>query len=271
AGVIAIVALLEQAGVAREATWMWGYVAAAGLMAVGIAATLLATEPPPPERSAMSSNPLTRVLTTAFEAFREFLTRNMAVAVLVFVVLYKFCDAFAGVLTAPFVIAIGFDKLTYAGVVKGVGFAAALAGGFAGGMVARALPLSTSLWIGGVLQLLSNLSFSALALIGPNVPALTATIVVENFTGSIGTVIFVAYLSALCGVRLHTATQFALLTALAAVGRTTLASGGGYVAEASGWALFFFITALSAIPSLALLAFLQMRGHFAPLEAARKS
>ena len=190
---------------------------------------------------------------------------------LVFVVLYKFCDAFAGVLTAPFVIAIGFDKLTYAGVVKGVGFAAALGGGFAGGMVARALPLSTSLWIGGMLQLLSNLAFSALALIGPNVPALTATIVVENFTGSIGTVIFVAYLSALCGVRLHTATQFALLTALAAVGRTTLASGGGYVAEASGWALFFLITALSAIPSLALLAWLQMRGHFAPLQAARKN
>ncbi len=271
AGVIAIVALLEQSGVAREATWMWGYVAAAVLMAVGIAATLFATEPPPPERTAMPRNPLTRVLATAFEAFREFLTRDMAVAVLVFVVLYKFCDAFAGVLTAPFVIAIGFDKLTYAGVVKGVGFAAALGGGFAGGMVARALPLSTSLWIGGMLQLLSNLAFSALALIGPNVPALTATIVVENFTGSIGTVIFVAYLSALCGVRLHTATQFALLTALAAVGRTTLASGGGYVAEASGWALFFLITALSAIPSLALLAWLQMRGHFAPLQAARKN
>ena len=271
AGVIAIVALLEQSDVAREATWMWGYVAAAVLMAVGIAATLFATEPPPPERTAMPRNPLTRVLATAFEAFREFLTRDMAVAVLVFIVLYKFCDAFAGVLTAPFVIAIGFDKLTYAGAVKGVGFAAALGGGFAGGMVARALPLSTSLWIGGVLQLLSNLAFSALALIGPNVPALTATIVVENFTGSTGTVIFVAYLSALCGVRLHTATQFALLTALAAVGRTTLASGGGYVAEASGWALFFLITALSAIPSLALLAWLQMRGHFTPLQAARKN
>ena len=180
--------------------------------------------------------------------------------------LYKFCDAFAGVLTAPFVINIGFDKAVYAAIVKGVGFAAALIGGFAGGVVARALPLSTSLWIGGILQMVSNLSFSWLALIGTSVPALTATIVFENFTGSIGTVIFVAYLSALCGVRLHTATQFALLTALAAVGRTTLASGGGFVAEETGWAIFFAITSLAAIPGLLLLAWLQARGHFRLLD-----
>jgi PAT family beta-lactamase induction signal transducer AmpG len=70
----------------------------------------------------------------------------------------------------------------------------------------------------------------------------------------------------LCQDRAHTATQFALLTALAAVGRTTLASGGGFVAEATGWGIFFTITALSAIPSLFLLAWLQGRGHFAALE-----
>ena len=85
----------------------------------------------------------------------------------------------------------------------------------------------------------------------------------ENFTGAIGTVIFVAYLSALCGDRAHTATQYALLTALAAVGRTTLASGGGFIAEddrLGDW--FFAITAVSAIPSLLLLWWLQARGHF---------
>jgi MFS transporter, PAT family, beta-lactamase induction signal transducer AmpG len=66
----------------------------------------------------------------------------------------------------------------------------------------------------------------------------------------------------LCGDRAHTATQFALLTALASTGRTTLASGGGFVAEASGWAWFFAITAVAAIPSLILLWWLQRRGHF---------
>jgi PAT family beta-lactamase induction signal transducer AmpG len=266
AGVIALAAWFGHLGIPLQATWTFGYLAAAALMGVGLIASLLATEPPAPENLEKNLNPVARVLTTAFGAFQEFLTRDAAVLILLFVVLYKFCDAFAGVLTAPFVISIGFDKAVYAAIVKGVGFAAALIGGFFGGMVARAWPLSTSLWIGGILQMVSNLAFSWLALIGTSVPALTATIVFENFTGSIATVIFVAYLSALCGVRLHTATQFALLTALAAVGRTTLASGGGFVVEETGWALFFVITSLAAIPGLALLAWLQMRGHFRELE-----
>jgi PAT family beta-lactamase induction signal transducer AmpG len=266
AGVIALAAWFGHLGVPLQVTWSWGYIAAALLMGVGLIASLLATEPPAPENPEKDNNPVTRVFLTAFGAFQEFLTRDSAILILLFVVLYKFCDAFAGVLTAPFVISIGFDKAVYAAIVKGVGFAAALIGGFAGGMVARALPLSTSLWIGGILQMVSNLSFSWLALIGTSVPALTATIVFENFTGSIGTVIFVAYLSALCGVRLHTATQFALLTALAAVGRTTLASGGGFVAEETGWVLFFAITSLAAIPGLLLLAWLQARGHFKLLD-----
>ncbi|MGD9923614.1 MAG: MFS transporter [Pseudorhodoplanes sp.] len=267
AGVITLTWWLAQIGVSPDTVWMWGYLAAAVLVSVGIFASLMATEPAAPEGVVdRKRDPVSRVLITAFGAFREFLTRPEAIVILLFVVLYKFCDAFAGVLTGPFVIGIGFDKATYAAVVKGVGLASALIGGFAGGMVAAALPLSTSLWIGGILQLLSNLAFAWLALIGPNVPALTATIIVENFCGAIGTVIFVAYLSALCGVRAHTATQFALLTALAAIGRTTLSSGGGFIAESTGWFWFFVISSLVAIPSLMLLAWLQMRGHFRELE-----
>jgi PAT family beta-lactamase induction signal transducer AmpG len=264
AGVVALVAWFEYIGSARDTVWLWGYLAAAVLMLIGIVTTLSAREPASPANPHhdAAANPLRRVVATAVGAFGEFLTRDSAVAILLFVVLYKFCDAFAGVLTAAFVIDIGFDKATYAAIVKGVGLAAALLGGFAGGMIARALPLSTSLWVGGILQMASNLVFSWQALVGVNTAALAVTIVVENFTGAIGTVIFVAYLSALCGDRAHTATQFALLTALASTGRTTLASGGGFVAEASGWAWFFAITAVAAIPSLILLWWLQRRGHF---------
>jgi PAT family beta-lactamase induction signal transducer AmpG len=235
-----LVTWFESIGIDRGAVWAWGYAAAGAAMIVGLAATLLAREPAPPSPApAEAGNPLRRVGATAFGAFAEFLTRESAILILLFVVLYKFCDAFAGALTAAFVIDIGFDRATYAAVVKGVGLAAALIGGFAGGMIARALPLSTSLWIGGILQMASNLVFAWQAWMGVDVAALTVTIVVENFTGAIGTVIFVAYLSALCGDRLHTATQFALLTALAAVGRTTLASGSGFIAEDTGWAWFF--------------------------------
>lgn len=264
AGVIAIVAVIETMDVARDKAWMWGYVAAALCMAVGMLATFLAREPEPPARrdGAAGEGALSRVFATAYGAFAEFLSRPNAVTILLFVLLYKFSDAFAGVLTAPFVIALGFDKATYAAIVKGVGLAAALLGGFAGGVLARSVSLVTCLWIGGILQMTSNLAFSAQAIVGVNVPFLTGAIIVENFCGAIGTVVFVAYLSALCGARQHTATQYALLTALTAVGRTFLASGGGFVAEATGWPLFFAITALAGIPGLMLLAYLQSRRHF---------
>jgi len=264
AGVIALVAYLETQGAVRAHVWAYGYLAAAGFVVVGMIATLMAREPSAPVREE-GVGALARVAATAAGAFSEFLSRQQALTILLFVLLYKFCDAFAGVLTAPFVISIGFDKATYAAIVKGVGLAAALAGGFAGGFIARALPLATCLWVGGILQILSNLAFTAQALIGVNTAALTATIVVENFTGAIGTVIFVAYLSALCGARAHTATQYALLTALTAVGRTFLASGGGFIAEATGWPVFFIITAVAGLPGLALLAYLQARGHFRSL------
>jgi PAT family beta-lactamase induction signal transducer AmpG len=270
AGVLLLVAWFEVIGIERADVWAWGYVAAALMVGVGLIASLLAKEPPAPENALPREESVAkRVVQTAVGAFGEFLSRHLAVAILLFVVLFKFCDAFAGVLTSAFVIDIGFDKATYAGVVKGVGFAAALIGGFAGGFIARALPLSTSLWIAGILQMASNLVFSWQAYMGVNLPALTLTIVVENFTGAIGTVIFVAYISALCGTRAHTATQYALLTALAAVGRTFLASSAGFVAEETGWAWFFAVTAVAALPGLAILAFLQARGHFRELAEQR--
>ncbi len=272
AGVIGFVAWLEHIGAAREWVWAWGYAAAALFLAVGLVATLLAREPPAPEKPAVEgprTGALARVLDTAFGAFREFLARDFAVLILLFAVLFKFCDAFAGVMTGPFVLAIGFDKAAYAAIVKGVGLASALLGGIAGGVIARALPLSTSLWIAAFLQMGSNLVFVWQTYVGANHAALTVTIMIENFTGAIGTVIFVAYLSALCRDRIHTATQFALLTALAAVGRTTLASGGGFLAESAGWIWFFTLTALSALPSLVLLRWLDQRGHFAELERAK--
>jgi PAT family beta-lactamase induction signal transducer AmpG len=272
AGALFMVSGFEALGFTKQAAWTWGYVAMAALVVIGIATTLAATEP---DRSAKvlaahaGENPALRVMKAAVGAFSEFLTREMAFVVLAFVVLYKFCDAFAGTMTAPFVIDLGFTRNDYAAIVKGVGLAATLIGGFAGGFVARAYPLVTCLWIGAILQAVSNLVFAWLALVGTDYWALTAAIIAENFTGAIGTVIFVAYLSALCQSPLHTATQFALLTALAAVGRTYLSSGAGYLADATGWPMFFIISALIALPSLLLLVWLQQRAHFVGLGKPR--
>ncbi len=272
AGALFLVSAYEGTGLPRGAAWMWGYVTMAALVLIGTVTALAATEPAQSARAdaaVRAETAFTRVMHAAVGAFSEFLARRDAWAALAFVVLYKFTDAFSGTMTAPFVIDLGFTRNDYAAIVKGVGLAATLIGGFAGGYVARRYSLATSLWIGGVLQAIANLSFSWLAFVGVNQWALAFAITAENFTSAIGTVIFVAYLSALCQNPLHTATQYALLTALAAVGRTYLSSGAGYVAKATGWPLFFAICVLVAIPSLILLAWLQRRGHFDGLGTVR--
>src|SRR6478609_73887 len=228
AGALFIVSGFEDTGIPRTSAWMWGYVVMAAMVLIGTITALAATEPEQSvraEAATQTGTAFARVLHAAIGAFSEFLSRKDALAALAFVVLFKFTDAFSGTMTAPFVIDLGFTRNDYAAIVKGVGLAATLIGGFAGGFVARRYPLTTSLWIGGVLQAVSNLVFAWLALVGVNQWALAFAITAENFTSAIGTVIFVAYLSALCQNPLHTATQYALLTALAAVGRTYLSSG----------------------------------------------
>jgi PAT family beta-lactamase induction signal transducer AmpG len=259
-------------GFARDTAWTLGYAAMALLVIVGLIAAILATEP---AKSAEveaeharhpGTSKLARVVATARMALADFLLQDMAIVILAFVVLFKFTDALAGAMTAPFVIQLGFSRVDYANVIKGLGFAATLLGGFAGGYVARAFPLATSLWIGGILQAAANFAFSWQAHVGKDIAWLSFAITVENFTSAIGTVIFVGYLSALCRNPLHTATQFALLTALSAVGRTYLSAGAGFVADATGWGWFFAICAFAGIPGLLLLTWLQARGHFAALE-----
>jgi len=275
AGALFLVTGMEGLGFGQHGAWAAAYAIMAACVLIGIATTFCATEP---EKSAAANvdhamhakeNPLQRVAEEAMAAFSEFLTRDMAVVALVFVVLFKLSDAFAGLMTAPFVIDIGVSRDEYAAIVKGVGLAATLIGGFAGGFIARAYPLAISLWIGGILQSVANLAFSWLALVGASTTALTVAITTENFTSAIGTVIFVAYLSALCRNPLYTATQYALLTALAAFARTYLSSSAGFVAYATGWVWFFVICAAVGVPSLLLLGFLQRSGHFVGLDRER--
>ncbi|MGL4288240.1 MAG: AmpG family muropeptide MFS transporter [Phreatobacter sp.] len=268
AGALLIVSYFEKIqGFSKATSWSLGYCVMAGFVLVGMVTTLIAREPARSaeavERARAEGNPLARVSSAAVGAFSEFLTRDMAFVVLAFVVLFKFCDAFVGAMTGPFVIrGMGYSREEYAAIVKGVGLVATLGGGFAGGFVARALDLRTSLWLAGFLQMASNLVFALQAQAGISYGMLAFVIVVENFTGAIGTVIFVAYLSSLCNSPLHTATQYALLAALAAVGRTYLSAPAGWLAGQTGWFWFFVLSCLTAIPSFLLLWWLQARGHF---------
>ncbi len=179
----------------------------------------------------------------------EFFGRPHAVGFLAVIMLYKLGDAFASALQTAFLIGgLGFSA-TDVGAVKGLGVFATLLGAFWGGLLMIRSGLVRSLLIFGVLQAVSNLGFVALAVAGKNGTALTAVIVVENVTGGMGTAAFVALVMSLCDPR-YTATQFALLSSLEALGRVFAGRPSADVVALVGWTQFFVLTVVVALPGL---------------------
>jgi len=117
--------------------------------------------------------------------------------------------------------------------------------------------LYRSLLLFGVLQMVSNLSFMVLAWAGKSFPLMIFAIAFENLCGGMGTAAFVALLMALCTQR-YSATQYALLSSLAALGRILIAPSAGFLIERVGWAPFFLVTTLAALPGLWLLQRMRM-------------
>lgn len=264
AGVFEITARFQAAGLPGSRGWIVTYFIMAALILVGTLTALCSMEP---EAEGLHRAPLpargefrARFRAAVIEPFADFITRPSWQAILCFIVLYKLADALAGVMTAPFVLDIGFDKVVFGRVVKIFGFAATLIGGYAGGALFRALGTRRSLWLGGTAQTAAGLMFVLQAEAGAKLSLLILTIASENFTSGMGTVIFVAYLSGLCRNRAYTATQYALLSALAAVGRTLLAAPAGWLAHSLGWSHFFLCAAAGGVPGLVLLWFLSRPG-----------
>lgn len=247
-------------------SWSIVYAVMAVLVLVGVAAALFA--PAPPGESLAGAGESHAALTLqamVIEPFREFFTRHSlssAWVILAFILLYKFGDAFAGSMANPFFVKIGFSKIEIANASKIFGVFATLAGVFIGGVLVKQYGvLNTLLWC-GVLQMLSNLMFAALAVVGHDVGFLYLTVGIENFTGGMASSAFVAYLSLLCNTA-YTGTQFALLTSFMAFGRTWLSSTGGWLADHTDWVTFFVVSTVIAVPGLLLL--LWMTKHL-PLE-----
>lgn len=234
--------------------WPTAFAIMAALMSVGMITVLMTREPAHAEIPA-SRGALQWLQTAVVAPFADFLGRPHWAAILLFVVLYKFGDALAGVMTNPFYVDLGFSKTEVANVTKIFGVIATLVGVAAGGAMVYRLGVLRSLLIGGVLQGLSNLAYVAQAMAGHDVMVLTVVIFIENFCGGLGSAAFVAYLSGLCAIA-FTATQYALLSSLASVGRTFLSSGGGWLSEQIDWVPFFLATTAAALPGLALLVYL---------------
>ena len=231
--------------------WLgWGgmYMAMAFVMLVASLATFWAPEPE------QRANIPTSLTVAIVEPFKEFFSRPEAMTVLVLIVLYKLGDAFAGALSTTFLIrAAGFSPTEVGTVNKLLGLAATIVGALAGGGLMSRLGLYRSLLLFGVLQAVSNLGFWLIS-VGPHsVWLMAAGVGVENLCGGMGTAAFVALLMGLCH-REFSATQFALLSALSAVGRTYLAGPlTPPMVEYAGWPTFFLFTVVIALPGLALL------------------
>jgi PAT family beta-lactamase induction signal transducer AmpG len=183
---------------------------------------------------------------------KDLTVRRGWLAVLLFVLLYKFGDAVLTVMKVPFFLEIGFSKTEIAEVVKVFGLFPIIAGGLLGGLLLARVGLMSGLLICGALMGASNLVFVLQAYAGHDLTVLAFTIAVENVTTGMGTAAFVAYLSSLCSVA-HTATQYALLTSLMAMSRTVLSSGAGWLADSVTWPTFFVLTTVAALPGLCIL------------------
>lgn len=217
---------------------------------------------------------------TLLAGLRDYFSQPGAAAILGLIVLYKLGDAFAGALLTPFLLkGVGYASAEVGVVNKVLGLWLSIGGALLGGAAMLRLGLWRALFMFGLLQAASNLGFWWLAQGGrgqlgaaplpafdwgivklaeatPVDGALLAVVAIENLSGGMGTAAFLAFLMSLCSQR-FTATQFALLSAFASVGRVWVGPLAGVLAETIGWPPFFVISTVLALPALAMLWWLR--------------
>ena len=227
--------------------WQATYWLMAALLAPCIIATLLAPEP-------SDAIPAPRSLEQAVMApLRDFFGRNNAWLILLLIVLYKLGDAFAMSLTTTFLIrGVGFDAGEVGVVNKTLGLFATIVGALYGGVLMQRLSLFRALLIFGVLQGVSNAGYWLLSVTDKQIVTMGAAVFFENLCGGMGTAAFVALLMTLCN-KSFSATQFALLSALSAVGRVYVGPIAGWFVNAHGWPTFYLFSVAAAVPGIVLL------------------
>lgn len=231
----------------RYLGWQATYWLMALLMVPGLIATLLAREPEAPVREPHSLRQA-----VAFP-LKDFFQRNNAWLLITLIILYKLGDAFAASLTTTFLIrGVGFSAGDVGLVNKTLGLLATIIGALYGGVLMQRLSLFRALMIFGVLQAVSNFAYWLLAVTPPHLWSMASAVFIENLCGGMGTAAFVALLMTLCN-KSFSATQFALLSALSAVGRVYVGPAAGWLVELLGWPVFYAFTVVAAVPGLLLL------------------
>jgi PAT family beta-lactamase induction signal transducer AmpG len=231
--------------------WRSTYLLMASLMTIGIAATLLGPEPD------MNAAPPRTLGEAVWGPLKDFFSRRAAFAILLLIVLYKLGDAYAGTMTTAFLIrGLGFSAREVGTVNKGLGLISWIVGATAGGTLMVRMGLFRSLLLFGIFQAVSILAFTLLAWTGKSSPVMIFAVALENLTSGMGTAAFLSFVMALCNHR-YSATQYALLSSLAALGRVFITPSSGYVVESIGWGSFFVVASMTALPGLLLLWWLR--------------
>jgi PAT family beta-lactamase induction signal transducer AmpG len=254
--------------IAARAGWFAAYATMAAMLLVGILVFLFGPEPRLTAGSSGSaeigtalggSGPFGPWLSTAvLGPFADFMRRPMWPVILLFVLGYKLGEAMAGNMSTPLYISLGFSLDQIAAMSKLVGFFATVAGALVGGLVAARFGIHRSLLVSGLLQSVGNLFYVLQVVGGHKLPYLALCVTAENVTGAMAGVALVGYLSSLCSPG-FTATQYALLSSIALVGRSLVASSSGILAERLGWVPFFLLTTIVTIPALLLLVWIGRR------------
>jgi len=194
-------------------------------------------------------------------AYRDLINQNKWYFILIFIIFFKLTDAFAGNMIIPFLLDIGYSKTELATILKTFGLFATLFGVFLGAILVKKIKMQHLLYFALLLQAFSNLAFCYLAkenqqyinLWNFNFDInLFLVVLIENISGGIGDVVFVAYLTSLCNKN-FSATQYSLFTSLSSLARSLLASFSGVYANYLGWYTFFAFSVFLVIPALAFL------------------
>jgi PAT family beta-lactamase induction signal transducer AmpG len=199
--------------------------------------------------------------TAVIGPFRDFMRRPLWPVILIAIFGYKLGEAMAGVMSTPLYISLGFSLTEIAAVSKMFGFFSIVAGALLGGVVTTRWGIRRSLIICGILQSAGNLFFVLQAVGGHRIGYLALCVTAENLTGGMAGTALITYLSSLCSPA-YTATQYALLSSLALLGRTVVASSGGVLSVKMGWVWFFVLTSIVALPAIALIAWLKPGDEF---------
>jgi PAT family beta-lactamase induction signal transducer AmpG len=248
---------------AQKIGWSAAYVACAAFALPAMLVGAVMGEPPRHREPAAVRGPAEAVR-AYFSPLVEFLRRQGAIVVLLFVLIHKIGDTLANLTLRLLFESLGFTNREIAFYDVGIGFVALLAGIFAGGILYVRLGMKHAVLASLVLMAVSNFSFAALAAVGHTNWGMAAAVGFENFASGIGGVTVVAYLSALCNLR-FTATQYALLSALASIaGRFVTGTTAGGLIDAMGYVNFYLLTTLVALPGV-ILFWLMIRSGLADL------